>query len=320
MSMEKKMCPACGEPVEAGWKICPACETPLAGPACPGCGRAVKENWKRCPECEVRLICPVCGKRLTRADDRCEDCAARGAESPQAPEPGAIVIEPVTGMEFVYVPAGKFLMGDTFGEGIENEQPVHRVRMSGFFLGRTPATQEQWQRLMKDNPSGFQSGSNPVENVVLDDVHAFIEALSAPVKGSQFLLPTEAQWEYAARSGGREELYAGGDSIDALAWYGENSGLRPRPVGGRKPNGLGLYDMSGNVWEWCRDGFVEDAYEIHTETDPVIPDTDGLRVIRGGSWNLDAWSARCARRFSFRTEDHGPGLGFRLVMVQDAKE
>jgi len=320
MSIEKKMCPACGEPVEAGWKICPACETPLAGPACPGCGRAVKENWKRCPECEVRLLCPACGRRLLEKGGRCPNCGDGSAGNARSPVAGAIVIEPVTGLEFVYVPAGEFLMGDTLGEGIENEQPVHRVRVSAFFLGRTPVTQEQWQRIMKDNPSGFHDAGNPVENVTLADTRAFIEALSGASQGRQFLLPTEAQWEFAARSGGKEELYAGGDNLNALGWCGENSGGRPRPVGGRKPNGLGLFDMSGNVWEWCRDGFVEDAYEIHAEVDPVIPDTDGLRVIRGGSWNLDPWSARCARRFSLRAEDRGPGLGFRLVMVQDVTE
>ena len=314
MSDEEKTCPNCGEPVEAGWRICPACETSLSGLACPGCGRPVKENWKRCPECEVRLLCRGCGGRLSTTDEKCPACAGQAKKKASAGINGQWT-EPVTGMEFLYVPAGGFLMGDTFGEGIESEQPVHGVRLAGFYMAKTCVTQFQWDRLMAENPSRFTGKQLPVENVTLFQVQDFIDRLCAASAGRQFALPTEAQWEYAARSGGKEERYAGGDSIDAVAWYAENSDGRPHPVGGRAPNGLGLHDMSGNVWEWCRDSFRKDAYELHTDQDPLVEDPDSERVIRGGSWNLDAWSARCARRFSFRPGDKGPGLGFRLVLA-----
>ncbi len=313
MSEAPRTCPSCGEAVEPGWKICPVCETALAGPYCPGCGRPVRENWKRCPECEIRLLCPSCGGRLPAANGRCPDCTDETAPKPTLYGKEGFV-EPATGMEFVYVSGGEFLMGDTFGEGIEDEQPVHAVTLRGFFIGRTCVTQFQWGRFMGDNPSRFQGKNNPVENADFGQVQAFIEKLNAASGVRRFSLPSEAQWEYAARSGGKEELYAGGDGIDAVAWYGENSDGTTHPVAEKKPNGLGLHDMSGNVWEWCRDAFRKDAYEVHPRQDPAVSGSGEERVIRGGSWNLDAWSARCARRFSFRSTDCGPGLGFRLVL------
>jgi formylglycine-generating enzyme required for sulfatase activity len=138
------------------------------------------------------------------------------------------------------------------------------------------------------------------------------ERLAADVR---YGLPTEAQWEYAARSAGADDLYAGGDDIDAVAWYEANSQGTTHPVGQKRPNALGLYDMSGNLWEWCRDTYQPDAYDRHGGRNPVAASGGPDRVIRGGSWNLDAWSARCARRFNFRADFHGPGLGFRLVMA-----
>jgi formylglycine-generating enzyme required for sulfatase activity len=314
MTDQQKQCPSCGEPVAEGWKVCPACEASLSGLTCYGCGRPVKENWKRCPECEARLLCRTCGGRLSTADGKCPVCTGQ-AEETAAGDPDARWTDPATGMEFIYVPGGEFLMGDTFGEGIESEQPVHGVRLSGFYMARTCVTQFQWDRLMAENPSRFPGKNQPVENVTLYQVQDFVDRLAAASNGRQLALPTEAQWEYAARSGGKEELYAGGDSIDAVAWYAENSDAKPHPVAERAPNGLGLYDMSGNVWEWCRDAYRKDAYEFHSEREPVVEDRDAERVIRGGSWNLDAWSARCARRFSFRPGDKGPGLGFRLVLA-----
>jgi formylglycine-generating enzyme required for sulfatase activity len=319
MSEERKLCLSCGEPVKPGWKICPACESPLSGAACPGCGRPVKEYWKRCPECEAPLLCRSCGRRLTSADGPCPDCL-RENEKSGIPVSDDRFVEPVTGMAFIHLPGGRYLMGDTFGEGVENEQPVHTVRLTDFFIAETCITQAQWNRLVEENPSRFPGRKNPVENVTYAQVHAFIDKLCTASGGRRFALPTEAQWEYAARSGGKDDRYAGGDDIDGVAWYAENSGGKPQPVAGRNPNRLGLYDMSGNVLEWCRDSFRKDAYLIHHGTDPVIEDDGAERVIRGGSWNLDAWSARCARRFAFRETDCGPGLGFRLVLAANRQE
>jgi formylglycine-generating enzyme required for sulfatase activity len=220
-----------------------------------------------------------------------------------------------------FIPGGSYDMGDLFGDGMENELPVHTVRLDAFHMGRCLVTQDQWLRLQPENPSRFQGGDLPVEQVIWSQACDFARQLTLAHNGRyRFNLPTEAQWEYAARSGGQSELYAGGDDIDQAAWYEINSNGRTHPVGSKKPNGLGLYDMSGNVWEWCRDAFTVDAYTRHSADNPLVDCGGCDRVIRGGSWNLDAWSARCARRFSFRADMFGAGLGFRLVMVASDAE
>ncbi len=235
--------------------------------------------------------------------------------------------EPATGMEFILVPGGSFMMGDASGDGSDNERPVHEVRVDDFYMGKFPVTQGQWEKVMGDNPSMFPFGEDhPVERVSLEEATAFITKLSGINQGTNpgmnqgtnqgrwaFCLPTEAQWEYAARSGGKDETFAGGEDVDATAWYEENSNRATHPVGKLAPNGLGLYDMSGNVWEWCRDAFNEKAYAKHGKHNPVWKNGNSDRVIRGGCWQLDAWSVRCTRRFGFPPDLQGGGLGFRLA-------
>lgn len=207
-------------------------------------------------------------------------------------------------------------MGDTLSEGIEDEMPVHSVQVDAFYMAIHPLTQAQWLTLMPHNPSQFKGGRLPVEQVGWDDAQRFARQLTAAHSGKyRFSLPSEAQWEYAARSCGKDDLYAGGHQIDALAWYAENSQGHTHEVGTKAPNGMGLFDMSGNVLEWCRDSYAADGYERHAKVNPCIELPDVSCVIRGGSWNLDAWSARCSRRSSLRAEFTGPGLGFRLVMA-----
>lgn len=306
-------CPQCGEPVKASWRICPVCETRLQELRCPLCDETVKENWKRCPECEALLICPECKARLPVGSATCRQC--REAPPADQPGPGEILVEDVCGIELVFVPGGSFNMGDIFGLGIENELPVHHATLNGFYIGRFPVTQAQWLKLMPVNPSRFEGDKRPVEQVDWEGIQQFVQALNQAHHGRYtFALPTEAQWEYAARSGGREEIYAGGDDINALAWYGENSQGRSHPVGKKAPNGLGVYDMSGNVWEWCRDAYLEDAYAGHAAIDPWVDLPEPDRVVRGGSYHLDAWSARCTRRFSCARDFMGPALGFRIIM------
>jgi formylglycine-generating enzyme required for sulfatase activity len=227
-----------------------------------------------------------------------------------------VIKDLVCGLEFVLVLGGSFAMGDTLDQGIENEKPVHQVSLDDFYISRFPVTQAQWAVLVKENPSQFQHADHPVEQVTWSDACEFARKLSHISQDNRRLaLPTEAQWEYAARSGGRDDLYAGGDDIDSVAWYGVNSQGTTHAVGKKRPNKLGLYDMSGNVWEWCRDAYHADAYERYSHRNPVAEEATGTNhVIRGGSWNLDAWSARCARRLDFRADYFGPGLGFRLVM------
>lgn len=305
-------CPGCSEPVKASWKVCPACEAPLGRLACPGCGIEVKENWKVCPECERRLKCPDCGRRLMAGKPGCPACRKTVPDRSVAPD---AFIEPATGMEFVLVPAGTFQMGDLYGDGWDNETPLREVSIERFYLARHPVTQGAWEKVMEENPSMFRKGdSYPVEQVSWLDAAGFIQRLNGLASGpGPFRLPTEAEWEYAARSGGRKELYAGGDDIDALAWYSENSDGSTQPVGLKAPNGLGLFDMSGNVWEWCQDIYVPGAVVGRAAGRSAQRKGSGDRVIRGGSWNLDAWSARCSRRFGFPEDYFGAGLGFRLA-------
>jgi formylglycine-generating enzyme required for sulfatase activity len=310
---ENTRCPFCGEPVKSTWKLCPACEAPLGRLLCPGCRAEVKENWKICPECELRLKCPACGRRLPPGQRDCPDCRPADAERPQDAD---AFIEPITGMELLLIRAGTFQMGDIRGEGWDNESPLREVRVDRFYLAKHPVTQGQWERLMATNPSMFRKGPEyPVEQVSWSDVDEFIRRLNETTPGgNRFRLPTEAEWEYAARSGGRQELYAGGDDIDTLGWYSENSQGSTQPVGLKAPNGLGLFDMSGNVWEWCQDLYAPGGDAVAGGRERRDRGDDAReRVIRGGSWNLDAWSARCSRRFGFREDYFGSGLGFRLA-------
>ncbi len=307
-------CPQCGEPTKPSWRVCPMCETRLHALTCPQCDGEVQEKWRRCPECETLLVCRQCGGRLNQGQVECPLCTP---VKPEVQESNPVAMEPVCGIEFVLVRGGSFAMGDTLGRGIENEGPVHQVILDDFYLSRHPITQAQWSGLIEENPSEFQHADHPVEQVTWLEACEFARKLSdAARSGVLCKLPTEAQWEYAARSGGADDLYAGGDDIEAVAWYEENSGGSTHPVGQLNNNALGLSDMSGNVWEWCLDTYRPDAYERHGTRNPVVASKGEDRVIRGGSWNLDAWSARCARRFNFRTDFSGPGLGFRLVMVK----
>lgn len=263
---------------------------------CSRCGEPVRPHWKLCPACETPI-------------DRLRKATMVEAAVPP-------FVEPVTGMELVFVPAGTFMMGDSSGEGIENETPVHEVRLDGFFMGRYPVCQAQWKRVMGTDPARFKGDALPVEGITWFEAAAFAEGLTR-LNGDTgvFRLPTEAEWEYAARSGGKNQMYAGSDRSGDVAWYEENSGGSTRPVGQKTANGLGLYDMSGNVWEWCRDVFLPDAYERHAAVNPECTEGGRDRAVRGGSWNLDAWSVRCTRRMGFDPEYYGAGLGFRLVLV-----
>lgn len=227
-------------------------------------------------------------------------------------------VDPSTGMEFAFVKGGCFDMGDSAGDGDPNERPVHQACVADFYLGKYEVTNEQFKKFKPQHNSGTSEGASlgddkqPVVNVSWDDAVAYAGWLSKQ-SGQTYRLPTEAEWEYAARSKGREEKYAGGDQVEFLAWFNENSDGKTHSVGEKRPNGCGLFDMCGNVWEWCQDIFDDKAYTRHFGRNPVITDEDTNRVIRGGSWNLDAWSARCARRLAFQQELFGPALGFRLV-------
>ncbi len=212
--------------------------------------------------------------------------------------------------EMVKIPGGSFHMGS--GSGGNNEKPVHRVTLQPFELGKYEVTQAQWRAVMGDNPSHFKGCDNcPVEQVSWDDIQGFIEALKQKT-GKGYRLPTEAEWEYACRSGGRDEEYCGGSSLGILAWYNNSSGSKTHPVGQKRPNGLGLYDMSGNVWEWAQD-CLNDSYAGAPSDGTAWERGDCFqRVLRGGSWRSFPWSLRSAYRFNMsglRITDYG----FRLA-------
>jgi formylglycine-generating enzyme required for sulfatase activity len=233
------------------------------------------------------------------------------------------------GMAFVYIPPGNFTMGSTPGApGRSNDERQHHVMLTkGFYMQTTEVTQGQWKAVMGSNPSYFIGCGDdcPVENVSWRDALAFIQGLNQREGGRRYRLPTEAEWEYACRSGGREELYAGGSDIDQVAWYYPNSGHKTHDVGLKRPNGLGLYDMSGNVWEWCQDQYA--SYSSISVTDPVNVSSDNHHVLRGGSWSkfgvITSSSfrstydynvfCRCGDRFKLFSEDRHKSVGLRLA-------
>ena len=226
--------------------------------------------------------------------------------------------DPTTGMEFVLVKGGCFEMGDAFGDGKSDEWPGHEVCLKDFYLGKYEVTQGQWKRVMGGNPSRFQvSDDNPVDTVNWNDVQEFIRMLSQ-MSGKSYRLPTEAEWEYAARSGGKREKWAGTGSEFELrdyAWFSGNSGNKTHPVGQKRPNGLGLYDMSGNVWEWCGDWGDKDYYQRSPRDNPSGPSSGNFRVLRGGSWYGSAWNVRAAGRYGLDPAQRNDIFGFRLVLA-----
>jgi formylglycine-generating enzyme required for sulfatase activity len=203
-------------------------------------------------------------------------------------------------------------MGDTFGDGEEDELPTHQVTVSDFYIGIYPVTQGEWQTVMGSNPSHFTDGgaSLPVEQVSWDDVQIFISNLNQR-SGKNYRLPTEAEWEYAARSGGKSEKYSGGNDINAVAWYGDNYGGMTYPVGQKQPNGLGLYDMCGNVLELVSDWYG--SYSSYSQTNPVGPLSGTRRVLRGGSFGSHAAYARVAVRSGANPGTRYYNIGFRLA-------
>jgi formylglycine-generating enzyme required for sulfatase activity len=217
-------------------------------------------------------------------------------------------------MEMVLIPAGSFMMGSDKGEA--NEKPVHKVTLTQpFYMGKFAVTQEQWQAVMGENPAEFVGPTNPVEEVSWDDCQEFLQALSKKVPGKTFDLPTEAQWEYACRAGTTTAYYFGDDParLGEYAWYLENSGNRSHPVGQKKPNAWGLYDMHGNVCQWCADWYGD--YSAGDATDPAGPSSGEAAVLRGESWVGLAYELRSADRVGTPTYYRNSHVGLRVVCL-----
>lgn len=234
------------------------------------------------------------------------------------PEAGDIWTEPNTGIKFVYVPGGCYQMGcgSWTYNCKENEKPVHEVCVDGFWIGKYEVTQGQWKKIMGNNPSSFDKGDDyPVENISWNDSQNFINKLNS--NNSTFRLPTEAEWEYAARSGGKKQKYAGADDVDSVAWYGEDWNRGHHEVGAKAPNDLGIYDMSGNVLEWCFDWYSDDYYSNSRKNNPQGPSSGSFRVTRGGGWSNSARCVRSSDRTSCSPSSMRPYLGLRLVRTVD---
>lgn len=228
-------------------------------------------------------------------------------------------------MSMVWVEGGSFKMGSDIGDS--DEQPVHNVTLDGYWIGATEVTQAQWESVMgtdirqQRDKAGYSSlygeGSNyPMYYVNYDEAKEFCRRLSERT-GRTYTLPTEAQWEYAAR-GGRDGVrdnytYSGSNSIGSVAWYYGNSGDRTNPVGRKSPNQLGLYDMSGNLWEWCLDYYG--SYSSSSQTNPTGPSSGDFRVLRGGSWNDCESSCRVTNRFNLNPSYRRNFSGFRVVCL-----
>lgn len=237
-----------------------------------------------------------------------------------APTPSGTETIRVNGVSFkmVKVEGGTFTMGATPEQGSdagENEYPAHQVTLSSFSIGQTEVTQALWQAVMGNNPSSFSIDDElPVEQVSWEDCQVFITKLNQ-MTGKQFRLPTEAEWEYAARGGNKSKgyKYSGSNDVNEVAWYWMNCGSITHPVGTKKANELGLYDMSGNVREWCND-FMGN-YTEEAQTNPTGPTTGVVRVVRGGTWgNSDPASCRVSYRDSDYPIYANSSRGLRLAM------
>jgi formylglycine-generating enzyme required for sulfatase activity len=248
--------------------------------------------------------------------------------------PGGKTYTNSIGMEFVRIPAGSFRMGSPESEPgrSEDEGPRHPVTLTRpFCLGVTEVTQGQWREIMQTNPSRFRGTDLPVEDVSWHDCREFIRRLNAREQTGSYRLPTEAEWEYACRAGSDSRFCFGDDmgeaakqeplrfyfgdeagELENYAWYGNVSGNRTHPVARKKPNAWGLFDMHGNVAEWCSDRCG--PYPAAARIDPQGPPTGSLRVLRGGGYGFDSWSVRSARRDCRPPRKHSCQWGFRVVL------
>ena len=229
-------------------------------------------------------------------------------------------------LEMIAIPGGKFLMGTEDeeierlckkydGEWFKNEKPQHEVTVQPFFMGKYPITQAQYQQVMDKNPSHFQGNERPVEKVDWDDAVKFCQRLSEQT-GTGYRLPTEAEWEYACRAGTSTQYYFGNDEdqLKEYAWYGDNSS-ETHPVGEKKPNQWGLYDLHGNVWEWCQDDWHENYRDASNDGSARVLGYENIKVIRSGSWFCDPEYCRSATRYIDTRDFRSINIGFRVVCV-----
>ncbi len=311
--------------------------SPKAILVCSQCGRECRAGQKFCAECggkvvreePPRMVCSECGKECPDGEKYCVECGGKVVtELPDSLDDLTITLPGKVKLEMKQIKAGSFLMGSPEDErGRYDDEVQHRVTlMRDYWLGTCEVTQAQWKAVMGSNPSEFKGDDLPVENVSWEDAMEFCKKLNhvpyiRKPKGYQFSLPTEAQWEYACRAGTTSALNSGRNltsaegacpNLDQVGWYWKNSGSSTHPVGRKQPNAWGLYDMHGNVWEWCRDWFGDYSGKA---TDPTGPSSGSYRVIRGGSWGGYAQYCRSAYRCRTSPGYWSIDLGFRLALV-----
>jgi formylglycine-generating enzyme required for sulfatase activity len=232
----------------------------------------------------------------------------------------------------VFVKGGTFTMGCTSEQkDCRSDEHAHQVTLSDFYIGKYEVTQKEWTEIMGDNPSHFKNGDNyPVERVSWDDIQTFLSKLNTKYPNRDYRLPTEAEWEYAARGGGKEVLFGNGKNVldPKEANFNTNTAYKKpysvsgeyrkktTPVGSFAPNALGLYDMSGNVWEWCSDWYGSDYYKNSPATNPQGPTSGSDRVLRGGSFLYDPQNCRVSSRSSLTPDYRAPSVGFRLARTK----
>ena len=301
-------CPHCGKEHSDSAKFCENTGKELLK-ACP---------WEDCADYGKAILpmrakfCPICGRPLQRTAEQ-----VMSENHLNTSEPSKQTFN-VNGVEFkmIKVEGGTFSMGATSEQTNYNndEKPVHSVTLSDYYIGETEVTQELWRAVMGSNPSWFKGNNQrPVESVSWDDCQKFIKKLNRWT-GKEFRLPTEAEWEYAARGGkySRGYKYSGSNNSDEVAWYGSNSGSKTHSVKTKKANELGLYDMSGNVWEWCNDWWG--CYQSNSQTNPTGPSEGGSRVIRGGGWGGSDGYVRVSDRRDGSPADRFDYYGLRLAL------
>ena len=250
--------------------------------------------------------------------------------NPPEPEPSGNQTFTANGVSFemIAVEGGTFTMGATEEQGSDvdrDESPTHQVTLSSYMIGKTEVTQELWEAVMGSNPSRFKDSNFqdpnfkdpklPVEQVSWNDCQTFITKLNA-LTGKNFRLPTEAEWEFAARGGNKSKgyIYSGSNTIDDVAWYNSNSNWATCPVATKAPNELGIYDMSGNVWEWCSDWFGN--YSSESQTNPTGPKSGSYRVERGGCWYCNTRYCRVSYRGNYPPNYINEYLGLRLCLSE----
>jgi len=277
--------------VPQGWAAtCQVCQKSFPDDYnyCPYCARLLKKDSEPKSFPEDYNYCPYCSKSL--ADVTVNSIA----------------------MKLTLIKPGSFMMGSD--SGIPNEKPVHKVTLTEpFYIGVHEVTQEQYEKVMKANPAYFKGPKRPVEAVSWNDAQEFCRRLSK-MENRRYRLPTEAEWEYACRAGTSTEYYWGSNFDPRYAWLTHKSGQATHDVGTRLPNAWGLYDMSGNVWEWCEDWYAEYPASSDEQVDPKGPSAGKSRVLRGGSWFSYPGYCRSADRSRSTPDYRSSSVGFRIVL------